>query len=60
MDYPIDEGKDELTSIGFKASYDNPDKSLFLFMYEGEQIGQMITCGKFREAAPDFLRRATE
>jgi len=60
LDPTTQDGKDELSAIGFQASYDHPGKNHFLFMHKGEQIGQMITRsmfkvvdGQFRENKPD-------
>jgi hypothetical protein len=52
-DYPgldpnTDEGKEQLSAIGFQASYANPDKCHFIFKHKGEQIGQMITRSLFK------------
>ena len=64
-DYPglnptTQDGKDQLSAIGFQASHDHPGKNHFLFMHKGEQIGQMITRsmfkivdGQLRENKPD-------
>ena len=60
LDPTTQDGKDQLSAIGFQASYDHPGKSHFLFMHKGEQIGQMITRsvfkivdGQLRENKPD-------
>jgi hypothetical protein len=60
LDPTTDEGKEQLSAIGFQASYNNPGKCHFLFKHKGEQIGQMITRnvfevvdGKLREIVPN-------
>ena len=60
LDPATDEGKEQLSAIGFAASRDNPGKCHFRFKHKGEQIGQMITRnvfevvdGKLRETVPN-------
>jgi hypothetical protein len=47
LDHTTDEGKEQLSAIGFAASYNNPGKCHFLFKHKGEQIGRMITRNVF-------------
>src|SRR6516164_8788554 len=61
LDPTTQDGKDQLSAIGFQASHDHPGKNHFLFMHKGEQIGQMITRsmfkivdGQLRENKPDW------
>jgi len=42
LDPSTEEGKDQLSSIGFASASANPGKCHFLFKHKGEQIGQMI------------------
>jgi hypothetical protein len=42
LDPSTEEGKDQLSSIGFANSHTHPDKRHFLFKHKGKQIGQMI------------------